>query len=232
MLGSITADDGDRLAVLGFVFRYFPTRLDFVNTQLDAFRQARLQVGVAGGLALIWASLGVFGAITSAVNEAWGVEKRRSFLKHRLVSFLMLVAGGGVMVVALLFVSAVEVAEASWFGVLLGQFQWLQALQSLTFRYSATILLTLAVGLLYILHSQRQDPVSRRLGGCRPHGCALALRLGGLFVVHRTQRATDHDPRVDRGGHRISAVDLRVLGHPYVRSGIYRCACAFPPAPP
>ena len=149
MLGSITADAGDRRAVLGFVLQYFPTRLDFVTTQLDAFRQMRLQVGAAGGLALIWASLGVFGAITSAVNEAWGVEKRRSFFKHRLVSFLMLVAGGGVMVVALLFVSAIEVAEASWFGVMLARFEWLRALQSLTFTYSATIFLILAVGLLY-----------------------------------------------------------------------------------
>ena len=36
-------------------------------------------MGVAGGLALVWASLGAFGAITSAVNEAWGVEKQRSW---------------------------------------------------------------------------------------------------------------------------------------------------------
>ena len=149
ILGSITADEGDRLAVLGFVFRYFPTQFEFVTAQLDAFRQTRVQVGVAGGLALIWASLGVFGAITSAVNEAWGVEKQRSFLKHRLVSFLMLVAGGGVMIVALLLVSAVEVAEASWFGVMLARFEWLHALQTLTFTYSATILPILAVGLLY-----------------------------------------------------------------------------------
>ncbi|MSO83271.1 MAG: YihY/virulence factor BrkB family protein [Acidobacteria bacterium] len=149
ILGSITADEADRLAVLTFVLRYFPTQFDFVTTQLDAFRQTRVQMGVAGGLALMWASLGVFGAITSAVNEAWGVEKQRSFLKHRLVSFLMLVAGGGMMVVALLFVSAVQIAEASWFGGMLSRFQWLEALRSLTFTYSATILLVLAVGLLY-----------------------------------------------------------------------------------
>ena len=68
----------------------------------------------------------MFGAITSAVNEAWGVEKQRSFLKHRMVSFLMLVAAGGVMIVALLLVSAVEVAQASWFGVMLARFQWLR----------------------------------------------------------------------------------------------------------
>jgi membrane protein len=149
MFGSITADEGDRLAVLGFVFRYFPTQFDFVNTQLDAFRQTRVQVGVAGALALIWASLGVFGAVTSAVNDAWGVEKQRSFLKHRMVSFLMLVAGGGVMIFGLLLVGAVEVAQASWFGVMLTRFRWLQALQTLTFTYSATIVLILAVGLVY-----------------------------------------------------------------------------------
>jgi membrane protein len=149
MFGSITADEGDRLAVLSFVFRYFPTQFDFVNTQLDAFRQTRVQVGVAGALALIWASLGVFGAVTSAVNDAWGVEKQRSFLKHRMVSFLMLVAGGGVMIVGLLLVGAVEVAQASWFGVMLTRFRWLQALQTLTFTYSATIVLILAVGLVY-----------------------------------------------------------------------------------
>jgi membrane protein len=149
ILGSITADEGDRLAVLSFVFRYFPTQFDFVNTQLDAFRQTRVQLGVAGGLALIWASLGVFGAVTSAVNDAWGVEKQRSFLKHRMVSFLMLVAGGGVMILGLLLVGAVQVAQASWFGVMLTRFRWLQALQTLTFTYSATILLIVAVGLIY-----------------------------------------------------------------------------------
>ena len=149
MLGSITADDADRLAVLGFVFRYFPTQFDFVNTQLDAFRQTRVQVGVAGGLALIWASLGVFGAVTSAVNDARDVEKQRSFLSHRMVSFLMLVAGDGVMILALLLVGAVQVAQASWFGVMLTRFRWLEALQTLTVTYSATILLILAVGLVY-----------------------------------------------------------------------------------
>jgi membrane protein len=149
MLGSVTADESDRVAVLTFVYRYFPTKLDFVTSQLDQFIQTRVEVGVAGGLALIWASLGVFGAITSAVNEAWGVEKQRSFLKHRMVSFLMLVAAGGVMILALLAVSAIQVAEASWFGVVLSRFHWLTALQTLTFRYLSTILLIIGVGLVF-----------------------------------------------------------------------------------
>jgi membrane protein len=149
LLGSVTADEGDRQAVLGFVFRYFPTQLDFVTNQLDAFRAARLQVGVGGLLALVWGSLGVFGAVTSAVNEAWGVEKQRSFLKHRLVSFLMLVAAGGVMMIALMIVSLVEVAERSRFGAIVSSIRGLYVLQTLSFQYLGTLLVILAVGLIF-----------------------------------------------------------------------------------
>ena len=149
LLGSITADENDRIAVLTFVFKYFPTQLDFVTNQLDALRQSHIQLGVAGGAALIWASLGVFGAVTSAVNEAWGVEKQRSFLKHRLVSFMMLVAAGGVMMLGLLLVIAMQIAQASWFGVMLSRFHWLTALETLTFRYLTTIVLIIGVGLVF-----------------------------------------------------------------------------------
>jgi len=149
LLGSVTADEGDRQAVLGFVFRYFPTQLDFVTSQLDAFRVARLQLGVGGLLALVWGSLGVFGAVTSAVNEAWGVEKQRSFLKHRLVSFLMLVAAGAVMMIALAIVSLVEVAERSRFGAIVSGIRGLYVLQSLGFQYLGTLLVIVAVGLIF-----------------------------------------------------------------------------------
>jgi uncharacterized BrkB/YihY/UPF0761 family membrane protein len=40
MFGSVTADEKDRVAVLTFVFRYFPTQLDFVTNQLDACAKA------------------------------------------------------------------------------------------------------------------------------------------------------------------------------------------------
>jgi membrane protein len=149
LLGVVTADDDDRVSVLSFVFRYFPTQLDFVTGQLDALRAARLQLGVAGSLALIWGSLGVFGAVTSAVNEAWGVENQRSFWKHRLVSFLMLVAAGGVMMLALLLVSLIQMAQATWFGSMLASYAWLTNLQSIAIRNLATMLLVIGVGLVF-----------------------------------------------------------------------------------
>lgn len=137
----------ERDAVLRFVFEYFPTQAsEFISRQLGS---ASVRGGIAGGLALTWASLGVFGAITSAVNEAWGVEKQRSFWKHRFVSFAMFVAAGVVMVFALLLVSAINIARSTWFGGLLSRFDWLAALQTLTLDYLATILLILGVGLVF-----------------------------------------------------------------------------------
>jgi YihY family inner membrane protein len=160
ILGSITDNENDRLAVLTFVFRYFPTQLDFVTKQLQALSENHVRLGVAGALALIWASLGVFGAITSAVNEAWGVERQRSFWKHRLVSFMMLVAAGGVMIVALMFVIAVELAQGSSFALMLGRFHWLSVLRTLTFDYLGDRVADHWRRARLLLHPERQDAVS------------------------------------------------------------------------
>jgi membrane protein len=189
LLGSVTADEASRITVLTFVFRYFPTQLDFISTQLDAFQQSKVPLGVGGALGLVWASLGVFGAITSAVNEAWGVEKQRSFLKHRLVSFLMLVAAGMVMLVALLFVTAVQVAEASWFGVMLSRFHWLTALQTLTFRYLATILLVLGVGLVFYFIPNAKTRFRDVWVGAIVTGVLWRLTFDGFswYIAHNSQ---------------------------------------------
>src|SRR4026207_1019492 len=53
ILGSVTADDTSRNAVLGFVLRYFPRQFDFITVQLDSFRANSVTFGVFGTLALI-----------------------------------------------------------------------------------------------------------------------------------------------------------------------------------
>jgi membrane protein len=149
ILGSATADDTKRTAVLVFVLRYFPTQFDFIRGQLDSFRSGQLTVGVAGTIALIWGALGVFGAISTAVNYAWGVEKQRSFWKHKLFSFLMLSVAGLMFVVALLLISASKVVGATWFAVVLRSNPTLEVLRSLTIRNATTLLFILVVGLIY-----------------------------------------------------------------------------------
>jgi membrane protein len=149
VVGSITTDETSRVRMLDFVLRYFPAKFEFLTTQIDLFRQTRLQIGVAGALALIWASLGVFGAITSAVNHAWGVEKQRSFLKHRMVSFLMLLAAGATLLLTVILFSAGEVVETMWFAQVVERFPGLHTLTGFGVRYAATLMLIIGVGLVF-----------------------------------------------------------------------------------
>jgi len=149
ILGSATTDEAKRSAVMLFVLRYFPTQFDFITRQLDSFRTSQFTVGVAGSITLIWGALGVFGAVTTAVNYAWGVEKQRSFWKHKLFSFLMLTVASLMFLVALLLISATRVVSASWFAGVLTNFPGLAVLRSLTIRNATTLLFIFIVGLVY-----------------------------------------------------------------------------------
>jgi membrane protein len=149
ILGQITADVCDRDAVLSFLLRYFPAHFQFITSQLDDFRSRPLTFSTAGTTALLWGALGVFGALTTAVNYAWGVEKQPSFWKHKLVSFVMLLLAGGILVITLLLVSAAEVVRSTWLGDMLARSPYVWALRSLTVNHAATLLFILVVGLIY-----------------------------------------------------------------------------------
>jgi membrane protein len=149
ILASVTSDVSRRAAVITFLLRYFPTQFEFLSAQLDALQQMRFRVGIGGAAALIWAALGVFSAISSAVNHAWGVAKPRSYLRHQLFSFFMLLTAGLVLMLSLLLVSAFQIVHAPGFADLVGRVPALGVLGSFFVRYAATLLLTVVVGLIY-----------------------------------------------------------------------------------
>ena len=149
VLGRVTADPGDRDRVVAFVFEYFPRQFEFITGQIDAFRASTLRIGVGGIIALVWASLGVFNAVTSAVNHAWAVDKRRSFLKHRLVGFLMLLSAGSILLIAIVIVSAAKVAQSRWFGALQARSAMLDWLSGVAANQLATLLLIGCVALIF-----------------------------------------------------------------------------------
>ena len=149
LVGQLTADAAERDAVVRFVFRYFPRQFDFITGQIDAFQTTPVRFGFGGILMLVWASTGVFNALTSAVNHAWGVEKRRSFLKHRLVAFLMLVSAGGVLLLGLVLASVVRLAESSRFTSAVSHSPWVGWASGLTGHFAATLLLVLCVALVF-----------------------------------------------------------------------------------
>lgn len=149
ILGSVAGTDNERTAILDFVLRYFPARFEFVNEQLLAWQQNRVRLGVTGSVLMIWAAMGVFGAVTSAVNHAWGVEKQPSYFKHKLISLLMLTASGVLLLAGLLLVSAINVVEARWFAVVLDRVPALAEFQSFAIKSASTIIFIFVVGLVF-----------------------------------------------------------------------------------
>ena len=149
ILGAVTADETDRARVLGFVFRYFPTRLDFLTDQLDAFRAERLRIGVAGGLG---ARVGVarFLRCRDERGERSVGRREAAELLEASTGVVPHARGGehrdgrGAAVRQLL-----QVAEASRVGQMLASAQWLVPLQTFLFRYLALMLLMFGTGLVF-----------------------------------------------------------------------------------
>ncbi len=148
-LGSVSAEGADRAEILRFVFQYFPRQFGFISSQLEALAASSVRLGVAGSLVMIWAAMGVFGAVSSAVNHAWGVEQHRTFFRHKLVSFLMLVAAGVLLLAALVMVSALNLVESSWFVTVISHAPGAHAVVRLLLTSASLVLLIFVVGLVF-----------------------------------------------------------------------------------
>ena len=148
MLGDLTSDTADRDAVVRFVFRYFPGQFAFISGQLEAFQSTPVAFGFWGVVALVWGALGVFNAITSAVNHALVVERRRSFLKHRLIGFLMMVGAGLVLMLGLVIASLVRLAETRLSEAMVRS-PWVDSFSGVFASYLATLLLIGCVALVF-----------------------------------------------------------------------------------
>jgi membrane protein len=149
VLANATTDEESRAEVLRFILRYFPQQFDFITTQLDALAEGVVGLSVFSALFLVWGSFGVFGAVTTAVNYAWGVEKARSFWKHKLIAFVMMVCAALVLLLTLLIVTASQIVDASWFAGVLIRFPSLEVLRSFLVRYATVALFIGVVGLIY-----------------------------------------------------------------------------------
>lgn len=134
--------------LLDLITRAMPARVEFLE-QIGQLGSRAVQLGVFGTLVVLWAAMGVFGALTSAVNHAWGVEQPRGFWHHKLFTLLMLLVAGLLMVVALVIISAAQVAETGWFSTLASRWPLVGWVRAVVVRNAPTPLFMLVVGLIY-----------------------------------------------------------------------------------
>lgn len=141
---------GSEQAVASLLERALPRNFDFLSTQIVAMQNTPIELTIAGTLLTLWASMGVFGAVTSAVNHAWGVEKPYTFFKHKLVAFLMLLVAGLVFACAAFVMGVARAAQAGWFGgAAHAWFPLLSILTAFASRYAFMSATVLGVGLIY-----------------------------------------------------------------------------------
>jgi membrane protein len=140
------ADDG---AMLELVQRGLPRNFEFLSTQILELRRAPVPLTILGTLLTIWASMGVFGALTSAVNHAWGTDKPYTYFKHKLIAFVMMTVAGLLFVGILLLKGAIQASRsgaAPWVDL---WFPWLPDLTGFAVRNASVPVAVLALGLIY-----------------------------------------------------------------------------------
>lgn len=150
ILGRVAAGHaGDDRAALSLIERALPRNFEFLSTQIIQLRQTPLRLNVLGTIIMLWASMGVFGAVTNAVNHAWGVEKPYSYFHHKLVAFVMMSVAGVFFIVALLLMGAMQVVQATWFASVLERFPAIHSVTSFAYRNAIMPVSVLTVGLVY-----------------------------------------------------------------------------------
>jgi membrane protein len=140
-------DSGEPL--IQIIVQALPRRFEFLTSRVQDLAAAPLNLSVATTLVSLWAAMGVFGAVTSAVNHAWGVERDYSFLTHKLVAFLMMIAAGLLTIATLLLSGTIELVNARFFAGVVARFPELQQFTGFLYQNALTPMFVLIVGLVY-----------------------------------------------------------------------------------
>lgn len=146
---AVGTEDATGQPLLHIIVQALPSRFEFLTAQVPELAASALNFSVATLPLLLWAAMGMFGAVTSAVNHAWGVEKDYSFFQHKLVAFLLMLGAGLVATTALVLTALAQVIEARWFSGVLARFPELHTFTGFAYRNAATPVFILVIGFIY-----------------------------------------------------------------------------------
>jgi membrane protein len=190
---ALMADSPTNETLLHMIDRALPANFGFVGARLGEMAEAPLNLSLVGTLVTLWASMGVFGAVTSAVNHAWGVEQNYSFLKHKLVAFLMMLAAGLLAMTALLLVGAVQMVEANWFAAVRAEYPFFNVISTFVSRNAPTPIFILVVGLIYYFIPNARVRLRDVWFGAMLAGVLWSLAFAGFaWYVRDLSRFTVH----------------------------------------
>jgi membrane protein len=181
-----------RDSVYLIIQRALPRQFDFVSTQITTLAETPIELSIAGILLTMWAAMGVFGAVTSAVNHAWGVEKDHGFFKHKLISIVMLLCAGLLLMATILLMSAIQVVEASWFSDIATRYPAVNVIKGFVYRNAPTPMFIFIVGLVYYFAPNAKVRLRDVWVGAIMAGLLWRLAFLGFSLLVREARLTVH----------------------------------------
>jgi YihY family inner membrane protein len=107
-VSSILIDVAVQQMVLDFVEQTLPTAQELVKENIERALALQGTIQIAGAVGLLWAATGVFTALAHNINRAWHTAKARNFLLGRLVGLAMIVGLVGLMILWVIFTTAVN----------------------------------------------------------------------------------------------------------------------------
>ena len=186
---AISLTDG---AVLNVIQRALPQQFELITEQINKLALAPIEIGVLGIVVTIWAAMGVFGAVTTAVNHAWGVEKDHGFFKHKLISMAMLLCAALLMMVAILLMSAIQLIQSTWFAETVAHYPSMLVLTNFMYRNLPTPMFIVVVGLVYYFAPNAKVRLRDVWVGAIMAGLLWRLAFEGFSLLVREASLTVH----------------------------------------
>jgi YihY family inner membrane protein len=113
-----------REQILAVVVGLLPQGQDQLQQVIAGVIDAKGAAAGVGLLVLLWSALGWFQVIDYNVNQIWGVDKPRSFVKGKLFALAMVAAIGGVALTSWLATAAVDLLAAYTDLIPAGAYLW------------------------------------------------------------------------------------------------------------
>jgi membrane protein len=215
LLGS--SEEGHRVAVV-FFDRLFPQASALILREVSAIPHRAEILGWVGFLSMIWTASVIFSSLEYAMGVVFRVEKRRSFLKSKLLALLMVPASAGIVFLSILvtaFSGATEKFDLRLFGVALARSGLLEFLVGYVFPY---LILAAAFTAIYKIIPNTSISFRHALAG--GSSCAFLFEMAKHFLTWYFPRSQQYS--VVYGS--LEAIIILVVSAFYLSSVLLFCA--------
>ena len=187
LLGS--SEEGQRIAVV-FFDRVFPPASALILREVKGMSHRAEVLGWVGFLSMIWTASVIFSSLEYAMGVVFRVEKRRNFLRSKLLALLMVPASAGIFFLSFLvsaFSGPLERFYLGLFGVTLARSGLLEFLVGYLFPY-----LILAVAFTAIYKIIPNTSISFRHALAGGTSCAFLFEAAKHFFTWYFQRSQQY----------------------------------------